>query len=251
MKKEDLFFRSTHSVKGYHVDPKQQATVPAILRIIHDTAMQHVQKVGISAKELKAYDLSWVLHREHIEFFRRPDLGEPISVLTYASGLEKLFTYRDFKWYDQQGHLLGQAASTWFLMNTAKRKIGIYPTFIRDFIELSNQHEHLPRPKSLSGWQGNVDWQQIQVVKHHDLDFNGHLSNYYFARWMLDNLPDDWYKHQEIAGFSLNFREECNLGDKIVVNARQEKDGFVYHQMLRGGKEVARGSSQWKKKTNH
>ena len=248
MEQADLFFRTQHRIKGFHVDRDRKATIPALIRIIHDTAMQHVMKAGMSALELGQYDLTWVIHREHIELFRRPVLGETISVLTYASGLDRLFTYRDFKWHDAEGHLIGQAASTWFLMNTKSRKVGQYPDDIKRFIELSNENEHLPRPLSIPPKNKEPDWQHNQEVRFHDLDFNGHLSNYYFAKWMLDNMPIDWFDTREIATFSLNFREECKLGDQVFSNACQESNDKVWHQLKRGDKEVARGFSQWKNK---
>ena len=39
-------------IKGYDVDIHQRATIPAMVMMMQEAAMQHVLKIGVSAKEL-------------------------------------------------------------------------------------------------------------------------------------------------------------------------------------------------------
>ena len=56
-----LFHKEWYRVRGYDVDLKKRASIPALIQMMHDAAMEHVLRIGLSAFELEAHDLGWVL----------------------------------------------------------------------------------------------------------------------------------------------------------------------------------------------
>ncbi len=245
MHKEALLHWESVHVRGYDVDRRQFATIPSLIQMMHEAAMQHVQRLRLSAKELTDHDLGWALYQQWTEVLRLPKLGDRLKVLTHPSGKERLFTFRDFHLYDDQENLLARATSTWFLMNIKKRRIARYPAFVDEVIVPSNDLTHLPRANKVRKELSKVDFRQTFTVRYHDLDFNGHLSNFFYARWMLDTLPFHWLDEHQLQSFNLQFIEECLLGDEIGVEVHQKSPGFFIHRMIKNGKEIAIAESQW------
>ena len=240
-----LFHWEHAHVKGYDCDVHQQVSLPALIQMMHEAAMQHVLKLKVSAKELAPQHLAWVLYQEQLEFFRRPTLGEPVNILTHPSGKERVFTYRDFHVYDVQDQLLAQASSTWLLMDTQRRRIARYPESISDLLTPSNELPQLDRCPKLKQPTATPLWTNARTVAFHDLDFNEHLSNIHYFRWMLDVLPHEILQGQVLQKFQISFQEECNLGDLLEIAAWEVGEKQYHHRIRLGEKVKAMAVSYW------
>lgn len=233
-------------VRGYDVNREHKASVPAVIQMLHEAAMQHVSKLKLSANELAELDLGWVLHQQFLEVSQMPRLGDRLKVLTHPSGTHKLFTFRDFHLFDENDKPLARATTSWFLMNTKRRRIARYPAFISQVIDQSNELDHLPRVPALELSVDTPEEQEEFTVHYHDLDFNGHLSNYYYSKWMLDALPFSWWKNHTLTSFNIQFKEECFINDRLTVEIQQKENLKFAHRMIRDGREMARAVSAWR-----
>ena len=241
-----LYLTDKTRVRGYEIDLAQQASLPSMIRMMHESAMQHVLKLKISAKELAPMELGWVLHQQKIDIFRRPSLGENISILTHPSGKEGIMTFRDFHFYDEKEELLAQASTSWVLFHTGRRRIVRFPPFIDEWLVKANDLERLARPARKLPALSEADWQIKQQVRYNELDFNAHLSNYYYARWALDSLPQDWLENREIVSLNMKFQEECHLNDEVEVLAQKRDDDRIIHSLRKGERELVRAETVWK-----
>ena len=251
MNTDRLFHRETAHVRGYDVTSQGIASIPAIIQMLHEAAMQHVLRLKMSAVHLAPSNLGWALHQQSLQVLSLPKLGDRLQVLTHPSGLEKLLTYRDFQLFDQDEKLLASASTSWFLMNLQRRRVVRYPDSIKTVIEPSSGFEHLPRPVSPDENPGTPLAEHTFQVLYHDLDFNGHLSNYHYAKWMLDAVPALWWSERRIVTFDIQFLAECLLNDSITITVTQINDDTVSHRMTKEGKTVALGTTKWHNSANH
>ena len=233
-------------IKGYDVDIHQHATVPALIMMMQEAAMQQVLQLGVSAKELIKLNLAWVLHQQYFEFFRQPELGESLTIQTNPTGLDRVFTYRDFKLTDAQGEVAVQASSSWLLMDTQERKMARYPEFIKEMLEPSKSFDHLPRPPRMKFSLGEIDFEKSYEVGFFDLDFNAHLSNFFYFKWMLDTLPVAILKNSQLQSLQIRFKEEALLGDVVKVQTQKVGEKTYVHVLLKGEKILAEGRTIWK-----
>jgi len=234
-------------IKGYDVDLFQRATIPAMLLKMHEAAMQHVLKLGVSAKELVGENLGWVLVQQYFEFFEQPKLGEKITIQTNPTGLERVFTFRDFKMMNTQKEVIAQASSSWLLMDIESRKMLMkYPPEILKMLEETNAFKQLPRPPSLRLKFEKIDYQKEYQVGFHDLDFNAHLSNFFYFRWMLDTLPNEFLKNNQLKSLNMRFKEECYLNDQLKVQVQKVEDKIFYHRITKEEKILVEGKTIWK-----
>lgn len=243
---EQLIHFEEGQIKGYDVDIHQRATIPAMVMLMQEAAMQHVLRIGVSAKELVKENLGWVLHQQYFEFFRQPMLGEKLKIQTNPTGLERIFTYRDFQMKDEKGEMSAQASSSWILMDTETRKMAKYPEFISEMLQPSNDFEKLPRPPRMKFKIEKPDFEKNFQVGFHDLDFNGHLSNFYYFKWMLDSMPSDFLKNNQLQSLQIRFKEECYLDDEVKVLIEKVEEKTYVHVLLKEGRILAEGRTVWK-----
>jgi len=234
-------------IKGYDVDLFQRATIPVMVLKMHEAAMQHVLNLGVSAKELVGQNLGWVLVQQYFEFFEQPILGEKISIKTHPTGMHRVFTFRDFKMMNSKSQVVAQASSSWLLMDIQSRKMLMkYPPEILKMLEGTNSFEQLPRPPSLKIKLGKVDFEKDFKVGFHDLDFNSHLSNFFYFRWMLDALPNDFLKNNHLKSLNMRFKEECFMDDELKVRVEKMDEITFHHVIFKGGKILVEGKTIWK-----
>ena len=243
---EQLIHFEQGQIKGYDVDIHQNATIPAMVMMMQEAAMQHVLRIGVSAKELVKENLGWVLHQQYFEFFRQPSLGEKLIIQTNPTGLERIFTYRDFQMEDENEKVVAQASSSWILMDIETRKMAKYPTFISEMLQPSNDFEKLPRPPRMKFKIENPDFEKTFQVGFHDLDFNGHLSNFYYFKWMLDSMPSGFLKNNQLQSLHIRFKEECYLDDEVKVLIEKVNEKTYVNVLLKNDKILAEGKTIWK-----
>jgi acyl-ACP thioesterase len=238
-----------HTIRAYETDINKRATPIAILKLMHETAQQNVMRLGISVWNLEPHHLAWVLMRQTVQIQRLPELGEQITILTYPAGFDRVFTFRDYQVFDTEKSCIIQSASTWLLMDTNQRKMTSIPDFVLALAsDIPAPEQCLPRCNfSFQGFQNANNIQQSQVGWF-DLDYNAHVNNVQYVKWMLETLPEDILSKKSLHTLDIQFRAECRLGDKVEASYQQQDTSSFFHQlMLSGGnKELSLAKTSWR-----
>lgn len=240
----------SYTVRTFDIDCYKRLSIPALVRLMQETAMQQVLELKISVWDLEAYQLAWVLIRKRIEVMRLPILGEKISIHSYPTGADRVFTFRDFRVYDEAGNLIATACTTWLLMNTQTRQMARIPAELlaRFSGYFPPTGECLPHAlDQLPEIQKPVNYRNYKVGWY-DLDFINHLNNAHFAKWMIEALPAEIPGSQQIQRMDLLFLAEGNLNDEIGSMYEQVDEVTYLHRLVRlgDGKTLATGRSLWK-----
>lgn len=248
MHRNELGFEDHFTIRAYEIDHRKQATLPALLKLLHEAAMQNVIRLQLSVWDLEPHHLAWVLMRQHTQVHRYPELGERVRILTRPTGFEKAFAYRDYHIWDEADRLLAQAASTWLLMNTRSRRLARIPGFIWEKQpHMPPEDQCLPHPPAKLPPLQQADFTDHFRVRRHQLDFNMHLNNIFYPEWMLDALPPNWLDGRQVEALTLVFRQEAREGDRILAQAQQLDDHTLLHQLVceADGKKLASGRTKW------
>jgi acyl-ACP thioesterase len=239
-----------YQVRTHDIDLHKHLTVPALLNAMHETAMQNVLRLKLSVWDMAPDKLAWVLMRLELKVKRPILLNEQLKVITYPTGFEKLFTYRDYVVYDEQGERIAEAASTWILMDTEARKPRrIPPHIMARAADMPDPEHYLPRATaSLPAWTDTELHRATHCVGWHDLDFNHHLNNMYYLRWMLDTVPVPVLESQTLTHLLIHYKQEATLGDQLIAQTSKGAQPQVFgHQLLgQDGQLLARASSEWR-----
>ncbi|MCB0622180.1 MAG: hypothetical protein KDC41_26495, partial [Saprospiraceae bacterium] len=59
-----------YQIRTYEIDSRKQATVTALVKLMHETAMQNVIDMKLSVWDLEPRQISWVLMKKYVNIDR-------------------------------------------------------------------------------------------------------------------------------------------------------------------------------------
>jgi acyl-ACP thioesterase len=242
-------YQEDFRIRTFEIDSSKNATLPAIIQLMQEAAMQNVIDIKLSIWDLESHRISWVLTRKNMTINRLPTLGEKITIVTYPAGFEKFFTYRDYKVFAENGDLLCQSASTWILMDIEKRRMTRIPDFIKALAKDMEQNVKigLARPNLKLNFKFEKStYEKKFEVNYFDLDFNNHLSNVTYLKWMLETIPSSFLLENKIKNIDILYRAECRIGEIVKSEVEQiDKNVFIHRLSSSEGKELMLAKTEW------
>lgn len=239
-----------YTVRTYEIDHQKRMTVPALVRLMQEAAMQHVLRLKLSVWDLETEGVAWVMIRLQMEIKRLPLLNEAITVETCPTGLERMLTYRNFWIYDQEGKLIAEAVTHWVLMDLDSRRLRTVPEWIIDRFSslIPSTHTGLQPSRHKLPPLLQADRQKAFQVRWHDLDFNLHLNNTYYILYLLEGLPAEWLSEKTLSRLDITYKSEVRLRENFQVRMQQLASGQFLHQMIQGKEEkiLAEMVSDWR-----
>lgn len=237
----------TFKVPAYACNARKQLSIPHLIREFQEAALLSTLRLGVSVLDLEPKGIGWVLLGQYIKLDRTPQLNESCTIVTCPTGFERVFTYRDFHLLDEQGKRIGTASTTWMLMDLKSRRMAQLPDFIKILGEkVPPKEEQLPRAGyKLNSLAQGADVRSFQVG-HHQLDFNGHLTNPVYVEWMLEGLPAGVLANQELKELAIQFKQEARYGDTVSVQITKGHGDLYHHGLLMDGKPLASMQTTWK-----
>lgn len=236
-------------IRTYDIDSRKMATLPALVRLMQEAAMEQVISLGISVWDLEPHEISWILMRKHLKVERLPKLGEKIRIRTHPSGFERVYTFRDFRIFDESGAQIASSSTAWLLMNTQTRRLTRIPPFILQLEEqLPPSERFLPRVSTkMEQYRGEAQWEKSFRVNWHDLDFNQHLNNTFYIQWMLDSLPERILRQKQLIDMQVQYQAEALLGERVISQCIETETGHFQHRLIKEAdeKELAFLSTIW------
>ncbi|MGH1339346.1 MAG: acyl-[acyl-carrier-protein] thioesterase [Aureispira sp.] len=246
---EELLYEGPFTIRTSEVTRHRQATAASLINLMQEAALQNVLELNVSAWDMSAQQISWVLMRKHLEIVRMPSLGETITIQTYPAGFDKILTYRDYKVFDAQRNLIASSSSTWLLMHTVKRRIARIPAEIRERGQFDTSC-CLPHARNKLPDLEQVDIEKDFVVNWHDMDFNEHLNNVRYMQWVFETIEGYTEHSQQLSNLDIIYKQECHWKDVVRVKTQKIDSQMYRHQLIRlsDEEEIARCETQWKKR---
>ena len=238
MKTPKLGIRHPVRVSTNDIDRDKRATLPALVRHQNEAAMQNVLDLKLSVWDLEAEGISWVLLKQKFTIHRLPVLGELLSILTYPAGFQRAFTYRDYRIFDTHGRELLACASQWLLLDLRTREMTTIPDHIlARAADLPPETDCLPR--RFGRMPRGTEWTTVQAnqVRYFDLDWNDHLNNATYLRWLLEALPPEILSTRTPTELEVQYRQEARLNDVLSAQIGVQPDG-AFHLRLSNGDTV-------------
>ncbi|MGN0892334.1 MAG: acyl-[acyl-carrier-protein] thioesterase [Oligosphaeraceae bacterium] len=189
---------------------------------------------GMGLETLLPRHQSWFLSRMKVEIHRYPTAGKTIRVTTWASGFDRLFACREFRFEEVEpspegqprgkGALIARATSNWLLMDTAAMRIlpadRLYGEKIFAIPPGEIAFPSLGKLPSLPEDTPSQPWK----VRGTQIDVNGHLNNTEYASVLQDALGMGVYP----AIFQLNYLKAVPPQATLCVACQQrEGEGFL------------------------
>jgi len=235
------------AVRYHEVDQQGMVRLPVVMTWLQDAGIEHATQLGVSVRDLKKLGLTWVLSRLTLELERYPCSGQQVTVSTWPVTREGLFSIRDYQLLDADGTRIGQATTSWAVLNLKTRRpvkindhLPLYP--LRPVRALADPFTTLPL---LEQCQSAL---QLPVLRA-DLDSNRHVNNTVYAGWALEAVPSETADSCRPIKLEIGFRAEALYGDTIRSCCAPVPDAphTLLHRIEHAvdGRELCRLRTSW------
>ncbi len=234
-------------VRAAEAGPDGLAKPSAIINFFQEAAWQHADVLGVSIPALQAKGHTWMLHRLILTMWAPLLRGEVVEIETWPSGVDKFFTYRDFRFRNEKNELVAEGCTAWVVIDLGKRRLMPVPPYISQGGYVI-ENNHLPHPEGKLPEPGDSTAGPDFRVYYQHLDENNHVNNVHYFEWMLSSLPQDFLLHQKLNSIDIQFKSECRLNDELVTEFQQLSQEEIIHRIKEKhtGREVARAVSVWR-----
>ena len=219
--------KETFRVRTSEINLRKEIHPHHLIQLMQESSMQHTLGMKVSVWDLESQNVSWVLLKKNIQFFRFPLLGEQIEIHTYPSGLDGYFTYRDYYVYDEKGNVCANASSMWTLMDTVERKMVKIPAEFGSLVYQTDYYLPKPSQKLKIPKEGELSYNV--TVNYLHLDWNGHVNNVQLIKMIFESLGEATLQNRILSSFTIQFKSEATIGQNLVVRSELISENEIIH----------------------
>ena len=217
------------NIRYSDIDFDKSLKLFSLLNFFQDIASDNAEKYGFGYSYIYPKNLMWVLLKYRIEFETYPIGVQNLRLKTEPRGCNKLFAYRNFELYTEQG-LSAKASSMWGLVdfNTMEmvnvENILIDNPNMNKFVSNENDLKFNKIPSIT-----NIDFQEIFKVRYNDIDVNMHANNANYIIWALEPLSSDFRKQYKIKNIDMIFKKEIKYNEELVSQVQILENNSTLH----------------------
>jgi acyl-ACP thioesterase len=214
---------------NHYTNYKGRLFVKTLCDLFNDVAEKQTEEYGVDVETLNAKGLTWMLHRLHISLHKMPHKEEEVYIETWPSGADRLFALRDYRMVRENGEELVRATSEWMYIDMNRRRPLRLPEHV---VAMSTGHriEKLRLPSILDEKEdgGEVTGQREFSATFDNIDFNGHVTQASYMRWITNSLPFEFLKKHILVEVEVIYAHEI-MPDSFICSeyCMSESEGVV------------------------
>ena len=208
-------------VRFSEVDSSLHITLPAILTYFQDCSIFHSSSIGMGVAEMMREGHAWILSSWQIIVNRYPELGEELTISTWAYGWRSFFGYRNFTMTDASGNLAAYANTNWIYTDIHTGRPVKIPKEVSDAYSIEAPLDMEVSGRKISIPKNGTSSDRIFAVRRSDIDSNHHVNNERYVLIAQEFLPDAFVPRQMRA----EYKSAAKYGDIMypVITDEGEK----------------------------
>lgn len=212
------------------VDGRMRSWV--VFDLLQDAAGRHTDQLGLGLKQLRESDLSWVLSRIRVKMQEFPEYGETLKIITYPSGFDRLFAYRQFELRSAENDkLFGVAGSAWLTLDPSNFRPVSPAKYLTGLPQWEFEGEVHFQGESLGKQRAPeipLEYPVTQRVSCAWIDYNRHLNNAYYAMLSENWLGERTGKLVRMKELQLNFNLSTAFREELCCSGVLDENGAFY-----------------------
>ncbi len=197
-------------VRYSELDKDGYLSLEAMMKYFQDCSSFHSEELGVGIDFLREKCLTWMLISWHVRIFRRPGLGEEITIGTWPHSFRNVRGGRNFVLIDAEGNTLAKADSEWVIYNTEQNRIMKVPKEVSEPYTLEEALDMGGAEKIICNDEALKECGRI-VVSPFFLDTNGHVNNVQYLN-VAKGYVNDTYNELRVE-----YKNQAFLHDEICV----------------------------------
>ncbi|MBO6233610.1 MAG: hypothetical protein J6N78_06140 [Clostridia bacterium] len=206
------------------IDFQKNLKIKSMFSFLEDIGGIHSNIAGFGLLDIPVKHKSWVLLNWKLKFIRRPHYAETLKIKTWSRKIDKIYAYRDFEVYDENGQKVAIASSKWTLVDTQKLSIcrideELLKSYTTENVQVFEEEiTKLTEPKSY------MQTCETQVTRDM-IDINGHVHNLNYIDFAIQVVPFEIMRNAKEV--EVMYKKEIRDNSKIKCFYTIE-DGFHY-----------------------
>jgi len=224
----DLSAKYIFKVLPFEVDFRGKLMLPHLINYILNAAGYHADECGFGMVKINRSNHSWVLSRLVIEMVKYPKHYEKIEVQTWVDNVMRMFTMRNFAFFNKDGEVLGYARTVWAMIDRTTRKpLDLTQTSISDFI----CNKECPIEKSSKIPSGEGELKEKFTIKYSDIDINQHFTSSKYVEHVINAFTLHKFEKRDINRFEIEFMAEGKFGDTISLYKKESTENEFFIEL--------------------
>lgn len=225
------------------LDENGYITDKGLLAALEDTGGIHSNIAGYGLLDIETTHRFWMVLSWHVEIIRRPKYNETITIHTWSKPCKRLYVYRDFEAFDEEGNLIATAGSKWVFINTENNSIvkandDLFKTYEIEYEKSSTDIALLDKLKEPVNYSNVISY----TINREMIDVNEHVHNLDYLDLAYKALPEEAYS-KEFKKIDVMYKKEIKLDDtvkcfysnenKVHTVVIKNEDETVLHAILK------------------
>lgn len=240
-------FEKEYEVRSYDTDPQARLGTGTLFSYLQDIAGLHAEKLHFGRNDLKTEKQFWVLSRMICRLTGMPAWDDVLKITTWPKGVEGVFAIRNFRISDIKNNLIGEASSSWIIVDMDTRRPLRPGTNLMEFKDNSPfAGFNCPVAARIPLEEDKPYRSPLKEVRYSDLDINMHVNNARYLNWITDSYPMEFLRKNVPAEIEVNYLSETTTGDDYYVTT-EEKSNIFYHSVVKenGARVACRARISW------
>ncbi len=239
-------YRETFQIGSFDADLNGKAKLTSICNYFQEIAGNHIELIHQGIDDLKANNMAWVLSRLKLQIFETPNWKDLISIETWSVGTDGLFGNRAFKIYNSKDQVIGQALSSWLVINSKTKKL-IRPQEIVAKMPVNTKDPIFAQKLTKIPKVENLIYQEDLHIHYSDLDIYQHVNNVKYVKWVIDSCLSEILLKKKIHELEINYLHEAKLDQILeIFNVTNNSTSNIVIKTKNTDIENCRAVIKWK-----
>ena len=221
-------------IRYSEVDQDGFLTITGLTNYFQDCSTFQSEDLNVGLSYLKKNNRAWILTSWQIIVEQLPQLGEYITVGTWASSFNGLYGNRNFILKDSNGQTCAYANSIWIYMDMKRLRPVKLTSAITDPYTLEPPYPMNYESRKIAV-PSNYQTQTAIPVLPSYIDTNNHMNNGQYIRLAESFLPDNF----AIGQIRAEYKNSAHLNDQLIPQIAQEDSCFTVMLVNNDGKIYA------------
>ena len=124
--------------------------------------------------------------------------------------------------YNEENELVLQSESLAFFIDMVKAKPCTIPDYYYNKYNISEEDKNIKIDKLKLEKPERVDIEKQFDIRYTDTDFNSHVGNVNYVKWIIDSMPLEVVKDYRICEFNIKYEKQIKDQGSIIVNTKLE-----------------------------
>lgn len=213
-------FSYKDNVRYSDVDKNGKLPLYGVLAYFQNCINQHSFDIGKDYEAMETLGKVWVLISWKIKVVKEVKAYDKIEVGTWSHGFDRMYGYRNYIMYDEEGNRVAYADTKWVLIDINTR-MPQRPT--EEDLEGYVKGEAIDMPECSRRLKLSEDREKkepVKVLKTY-IDTNGHMNNTAYFRLADEYIPEE-FKYNTVDAV---YVKETTEGMTMVPYVHKEENG--------------------------